>query len=95
MSASRHPAANARLDPRRAAFGCSVSTRVPISTNALLNLLNEPFGEHDEGDYYSCFTPERADVAATARDEAYAPAEAPKEQASTWQLRSSVTLRLD
>ena len=95
LSASRQPAANVRLDPRRAAFGCSVSTRVPISTNALLNLLNEPFGEHDEGDYYSCFTPERAVVTATARDGAYAPAEGPKEQGSTWQLRSSVTLRLE
>ena len=95
LSASRQPAANVRLDPRRAAFGCSVSTRVPISTNALLNLLNEPFGEHDEGDYYSCFTPERAVVAATARDGAYAPAEGPSEWGSWQALRSSVTLRLE
>ena len=99
-SASRRPAANAsnaRLDPRRAAFGCSVSSRVPISTNALLNLLNEPFCENEEGDYCSCFTPRGTStlVSAAARDEAYAPAEGPSEWGSWQALRSSVTLRLE
>ena len=97
LSASRQPAANVRLDPRRAAFGCSVSSRVPISTNALLNLLNEPFGENEEGDYCSCFTPRGTStlVSAAARDEAYAPAEGPSEWGSWQALRSSVTLRLE